>query len=52
MTKRNIDLRANLEVLEGEDIDDANYEKKLTIGDYEIELRDVEKPDEKNVSDY
>ena len=52
MIKRNIELRANLEVLEGEDIDDANYEKKLTIGDYEIELRDVEKPDEKNVSDY
>jgi len=52
MIKRNIELRANLEVFKGEDIDDANYEKKLTIGDYEIELRDVEKPDEKNVSDY
>ena len=44
MIKRNIELRANLELLEGEDIDDANYEKKLTIGDYEVELKDFEKP--------
>ena len=50
MTKKNIELRAQLESME-DDINDVMIKKKIILDEYEIELNDIQKPDEKVISD-
>ena len=53
MTKRSIELRAKIESLEDDidDINDINYEKKIVLDEYglELEFKNEQAPDENNV---
>ena len=49
MTKRNINIRAKIEAAEDNlDEDSTNFEIRLTIDGYEIELKNNKKTEEKN----
>ena len=51
MTIKNIETRAKIDTLEGDDEDDKIIEKAITFDEYELELKD-EQENETNSNSY